>query len=224
MSGLLNENFELELEIIHSMYDNVKVFDSSSSSSSSSIYSIIELVLVPRVLLSSSFVEATIQLHIPNTYVDNSKLDLNDTDDYSYLPKLVIVRTSGLSDEGRQLLLSIQKLYKTFLPGDQVIYQLIEAAYEYLDSVNEGECLICTDTLALPSSPSSSSLSFSTKSSLSPSQLYSLRLPSCYHCYHTSCLCKWAAILMTTGKNQKEIMIKEEIEANNIRYLLIIIS
>ena len=221
MSGLLNENFELELEIINSMYDNVKVFDSSSSSSS--IYSIIELVLVPRVLSSSSFVEATIQLHIPNAYVDNSKLDLNDTDDYSFLPKLVIVRTSGLSDEGRQLLLSIQKLYKTFLPGDQVLYQLIEAAYEYLDSVNEGECLICTDTLALPTS-SSSSLSFSTKSSLSPSQLYSLRLPSCYHCYHTSCLCKWAAILMTTGKNQKEIMKKEEIEANNIRYLLIIIS
>ena len=36
-------------------------------------------------------------------------------------------------------------------------------------------------------------------SSLPPSSLYSLRIPSCYHCYHVSCLCKWAAITMTTG-------------------------
>ena len=110
MSGLLDENFELELEIICSMYDNVKVYNSSlllessssslsslSSLSTTSISCILELVLVPRVLSSSSFVEATIQLHIPNTYVHNSDLEINASDDsYSYVPKLVIVRTSGL--------------------------------------------------------------------------------------------------------------------------------
>ena len=90
-----------------------------------------------------------------------------------------------------QLLLLLLLL---LLLGDQVLYQLIEAAYEYLDSVNEGECLICTDTLAVPSS-----LSILSPSSLPPSSLYSLRIPSCYHCYHVSCLCKWAAITMTTG-------------------------
>ena len=116
----------------HNLYQLLLSSSSSLSSLSSlsttSISCILELVLVPRVLSSSSFVEATIQLHIPNTYVHNSDLEINASDDsYSYVPKLVIVRTSGLADEGRQLLLSVQKLYSTFLPGDQVLYQLIEA-------------------------------------------------------------------------------------------------
>jgi len=121
MSNGVYEDFELEIEAIQSMYDNVSVYDPSSSSSSSlsssssSYHRIIELTLTPRVLASSSFVEVTIQINVPMSYVTQN----NDTtsDDSSFIPKVVLMRTSGLADEGKQLLQNIHKLHVTFLPG-----------------------------------------------------------------------------------------------------------
>jgi hypothetical protein len=120
------EDFELEIEAIQSMYDNVSVYDPSSSSSSSSsslssssYHRIIELTLAPRVLASSSFVEVTIQINIPISYVTQN-IDTT-SDDSSFIPKVVLMRTSGLADEGKQLLQNIHKLHVIFLPG--TIYQ-----------------------------------------------------------------------------------------------------
>jgi len=112
------EDFELEIEAIQSMYDNVSVYDpsSSSSSSSSSYHRIIELTLTPRVLASSSFVEVTIQINVPMSYATQS-IDTTTSDDSSFIPKVVLMRTSGLADEGKQLLQNIHKLHETFLPG-----------------------------------------------------------------------------------------------------------
>ena len=113
MSNGVYEDFDLEIEAIQSMYDNVSIYDpsSSSSSSSSSYHRIIELTLTPRVLASSSFVEVTIQINIPISYVTQN------IDDSSFIPKVVLMRTSGLADEGKQLLQNIHKLHVTFLPG-----------------------------------------------------------------------------------------------------------
>ena len=113
------EDFELEIEAIQSMYDTI-VIDPKSLSSSSSCYRIIELTLTPRVLASSSFVEITIQIHVPLSYVTQS----SDNDNDSYIPKVIIKRTSGLADEGKQLLLNLQKLHSSFLPGIHLHYDL----------------------------------------------------------------------------------------------------
>ena len=116
MSNGVYEDFELEIEAIQSMYDNVSVYGpSSSSSSSSSYHRIIELTLTPRVLASSSFVEVTIQINVPISYVTQN-IDTT-SDDSSFIPKVVLMRTSGLADEGKQLLQNIHKLHVTFLPG-----------------------------------------------------------------------------------------------------------
>ena len=128
----MSEEFELEIEVIKSMYDNVIVIDPSSSppsssSSSSSCYRIIELTLIPRVLASSSFVEITIQIQVPWRYVSHSANGSSSSDDNnvngadSFIPKVIIKRSSGLADEGRQLHYSIQKLHSTFLPGTIII-------------------------------------------------------------------------------------------------------
>lgn len=116
----------------------------------------------------TSFVTADIIFGLPQGYPNSH-------------PSICITRTSGFGDDGRGLKLAIGDHLAMAPLGEPMLMNLFELIFDYLDEKNEGECLICNDTL------------FPISQRASRKCIKSIR-SNCYHCFHVSCLCRWGAI------------------------------
>jgi hypothetical protein len=139
---------------------------------------------------TTSFVEALLQITLPLDYPES-------------FPETEITRTSGLSDEGRALKLAISEFMKDQFPGDLILFQLMDCVIACLDSANNGECMICLDSL-IPKG-------------ITDVGLVSLRT-SCYHCFHVDCLCHWAAVCIS-AEQQKKSETEERTDQRHLRAL-----
>ena len=127
---------------------------------------------------ASSFVEAIVHILLPATYPESS------------FPTVRVTRVSGLNDEGKEFNKQISEFLESdqIELGDDILFSLMEIMINYLDSANDGECLICLSSLL--SNPNDTPLS--TKQSTSKKPL-SLRT-TCFHCFHVQCLTRWGAM------------------------------
>lgn len=142
---------------------------------------------------------------IRNTFV-TAQIQFAMAADYPLSKPVVrIMQTSGLGDDGRQLITSVQNMICTLSSGDPMLTLLISHVLDLLDDANTGECLICNGALEIVDSTntnSSSRLSFRT---------------NCYHCYHIDCLCKWGAIVHCNALRSKEAVSRREKDELRVR-------
>lgn len=94
------------------------------------------------------------------------------------VPSVKIARTSGFGDDGRGLDKCISAFISSVTLGEPVLMNMFEAIFDYMDGANEGECLICNESLGACSAEG---------------QSHALRA-NCYHCFHIDCLCRWGAV------------------------------
>lgn len=85
-------------------------------------------------------------------------------------------RTSGFGDDGRALDVLISRYLMGVDLGEPVLMNLFELVFDFVDDSNEGECLICNESLKAVRGNTSA-----------------LRT-NCYHCFHIHCLCRWGVI------------------------------
>ena len=120
---------------------------------------------------STCFVEAMVSIYLPETYPTTA------------FPTVTIDRTSGLPDDGKELKKNIDIFFKKDIEiGDNILFPLMDIMLDYLDSVKDGECLICL-----------SSLLINPTGKIGTKKTCALRT-SCYHCFHVHCLTRWGAI------------------------------
>ena len=145
---------------------------------------------------ASCFVEAHVKILLPATYP------------VSEFPTVTVTRVSGLNDEGKQFNDQIARFFQdqvAVVQGDDVLFPLMEEMLDYLDSVDDGECLICLSSLRAPppgmvaatgtGRVGSTSIKSSDKSKGASKKPLALRT-TCYHCYHVHCLTRWGATFL----------------------------
>jgi hypothetical protein len=125
----------------------------------------------------TSFVTAQILFGIPRLYPHE-------------WPRVKILRTSGLSDDGKGLAASISEFLRNSILGEPIVMLLVEHIFTVLDEANYGECLICNDTLVLPDARGDVDLSRAFRS-------------SCFHCFHFECLGRWGATVYLASLESK---------------------
>jgi hypothetical protein len=135
---------------------------------------------------STSFVEALLTILLPSSYPD------------SHQPIVEIERVSGLADDGRQLANQIHTFLSKQPLGEMVLFALIDSIFDHLDQFNDGECMICLQSLLKPPPTADEKLVKETTNSTFSLQKNHHRPPplslktDCYHCFHLRCLCQWA--------------------------------
>jgi hypothetical protein len=209
-----SSSFPLSLSSLTSSL-SLSLSSSSSSlslSSISSISHILSLIARPRTSFSStSFVEANILIFLSSNSSSFS------------LPIISIERVSGLVDEGKHLKQQINHYLDQFIEENRLkyhekksqniasyktefsLFDLIECIYETLDQSNNGDCMICFQSLISPDI---------TISNTNHNHPIALRT-SCYHCYHISCLCQWACVYL---EEIHGLEMKLEVEQNEMKY------
>jgi hypothetical protein len=168
---------------------------SSACYSPENISRVIHFMARPRgESTSTSFVEASFYFLLPSSYPSSSE------------PIVYLDRLSGLTDDGK----SLQHQIHDFLSARRsqedecgVLYHLIEGILDVLDQSNNGECQICFQSLL-----SENERRKNTFSSSNPT-VTSLRT-HCYHCFHISCLCRWACEYFDQSNDQKAKVSSEQ--------------
>lgn len=97
------------------------------------LYATIMLYCTPR-SSSTSFVSAEIQLSVPNFYPLER-------------PTFKILKSSGLSDDGREIEAIVNKFIEDSPPEECLLFQLICLVYDFLDDCRIGECSICAEEI-----------------------------------------------------------------------------
>jgi hypothetical protein len=104
-------------------------------------------------------------------------------------PCAVVARTSGLGDDGRALGNIVSEYIacakESGEPGEPCLMDLFEVVFDYLDSANEGECLICNEPLLQGQGQGQGQ---------GQNQTHKAIRTNCYHCFHVACLCRWGAV------------------------------
>jgi hypothetical protein len=126
----------------------------------------------------TSFVTAQILFGIPALYPHA-------------LPLVKILRTSGLSDDGRGLATSISEFLKSSSLGEPTVMLLVEHIFTVLDEANYGECLICNDSLVVTDARGKVDLGGAFRS-------------NCYHCFHFECLGRWGATVYLASLESRD--------------------
>ena len=141
----MSQEFVDELEALQSVYSDLLLrypptcsCGSSMSNGTSEIsdddsQTIVSLSCVPR-SNSTSFVLTEIELTVPLLYPDVK-------------PSFKIVKSVGLSDEGREIKDLVNKFIFDAPTGECLLFQVVCLVYDYLDDCNIGECYICADEL-----------------------------------------------------------------------------
>jgi hypothetical protein len=189
-----NDEVNDEIEACLSVYDLLEVNKGSNDSI------MISLQCFPRTAESTSicFVSLNILITLSKDYPIKH-------------PIIKISNSCGLSDEGKSIIIGINDLISTLIPGDPILFQIFEYIIDSLDESNGGECLICTESL-IPTS-SNNKLEKSV-----PTDEYSLCTP-CSHTFHVSCLTKWGAICLETKELGKEAKAAKVIDDVKIKTL-----
>jgi len=163
------------------------------------LHTTLKLSCIPR-SSSASFVSTVIEIQIPLNYPLSR-------------PAFRVLKSSGLSDEGRNLETLIRRHIFDSPREEVLLFDLIEKVYEFLDTRNTGECLICSEELA-----TGQALLTPFADSIWDNKSQGLRT-SCYHCYHIHCLTRWAAIsLSLKDSNKGEHAWIRDRDTNTIRH------
>ena len=140
-------DFLEELEALQSVYSDLKLdllsestTESATSCAKSSgtaqverIYGIIRLSCTPR-SSSTSFVSTEIELSIPVLYP-------------AVLPNFKVLKTSGISDDGKEIRVLVQKFLEDSPLQECLLFQLICLVFDFLDDCSIGECSICAEEI-----------------------------------------------------------------------------
>lgn len=145
------------------------------------------LNLQPRFSSSVSFVAAQCNIILSSQYP-------------AVPPVVNIAQTVGLFDEGKTLRRLVdQQLKELYLPGECVLFQLIDVLIDYLDAHNSGSCMICFDDLSCGTVTAPNALK-----------------TSCLHCFHLSCLCYWVQVCTATQEQSRSA--QQEREKDNVAF------
>lgn len=136
----------------------------------------------------NSFVTADLIVYLPQAYP-------------ACLPLAKLSRSSGFGDDGAALAAYISACLSKSALGEPLLMNLFEYIFDFLDGLNEGECLICNESLQ---SAAGGELAVRT---------------NCYHCFHIHCLCRWGAVLHIANLNAKTGSIEHTKAASAIKSL-----
>lgn len=100
---------------------------------SEDLYATILLYCTPR-SSATSFVSAEVQLSVPKLYP-------------LIRPSFKILKSSGLSDDGREIEAIVDKFIEESPPEECLLFQLVCLVYDFLDDCRIGECSICAEEI-----------------------------------------------------------------------------
>ena len=100
---------------------------------SKDLHATILLYCTPR-SSATSFVSAEVQLSVPKLYP-------------LIRPTFKILKSSGLSDDGREIEAIVDKFIEESPPEECLLFQLICLVYDFLDDCRIGECSICAEEI-----------------------------------------------------------------------------
>lgn len=115
----------------HRNQSDIAGIESSSSSTIQSYHAILQLSCSPQ-YNSASFVSTNVQISVPTLYPASR-------------PVFEILKSSGLSDEGRELKEQVVRFIEESPPDECLLFQLISTVHDFLDSCSIGECSICAE-------------------------------------------------------------------------------
>lgn len=117
----------------HKSQSDIVGIKSSSSSTIQSYHAILQLSCSPQ-YNSASFVSTAVQISVPKLYPASR-------------PVFEILKSSGLSDEGRELKEQVVRFIEESPPDECLLFQLISTVHDFLDSCSIGECSICAEEI-----------------------------------------------------------------------------
>jgi hypothetical protein len=147
----------------------------------------------PRTAANSAicFVSCILQIRVPVGYPDTQR------------PAISIRNSCGMMDEGAAITTTLRKFAESLPLGEPALFQTIEKASDYLDDMNDGECMVCADSL--------SSNCFISAATAKKGLLETAVKTACNHCFHNDCLAKWAAIsIIKRRSGRKALQVREK--------------
>lgn len=139
---------------------------------------------------NSSFVSAVVRLDLPKNYPKAA-------------PDFSLCSTSGLHDNGAFIKSRIKDYISSIELGEAMMFQLFEMIDDELDKVNNGDCMICGESL-YDGEGDIGKAAFRTR---------------CSHDFHVSCLCRWGAVSIIRSRKSKERLASQEREDAQLRSL-----
>ncbi len=112
-------------------------------------------------------------------------------------PRFELTQSCGILDEGKSISMNIRRLIQESSPGEPILFEIFQEVLNCLELVNDGECLICGDSLRPPLSCSIAPESYSLKT-------------WCGHCYHVTCLARWSSISLSQRCQLKAVKAANE--------------
>ena len=122
---------------------------------------------------------------------------------HSMRPRFSVSEVVGMVDDGLELTVAVEKYIDSLPLGDFFLFPIAEYVMDILDNKNDGECMICAESLKCPPSI--------LQTSSAVFQLSELAVKTfCGHHFHLECLAKWAAISLTARKANKSAKSQNE--------------
>jgi hypothetical protein len=110
-------------------------------------------------------------------------------------PEVTVFDACGMMDEGLAISITVREFTESLLFGEFILFQIVERVIDCLDEMNDGECMICADSL------SSNCFIMSHESEKKLELSEAAVKTACNHCFHYDCIAKWAAISLNKRRN-----------------------